>query len=509
MYREFFNRLDASPARMGLFLACLSFLIIVVFSPWTSILTPYFCFDSGVYALIGKAWWMTNLIPYRDLFDHKGPFVYSFYALAAAFGNLKWGLTVLQTLWLSVGLFLGYRVARLYTTPIRAWVVLALFAIVFVLHIGEGGNTEEISLPFSLLSLYIFLKHQRSDFSFPQGKSGAFIDFLIIGACIGVNFMIRPNNAVVSCCCCMILAAYLSVQHRWKHLFYITLTCCLGCIIICLPYMVYFHLHSALEDYWYSNFVYNMKYAASGKGGILGVIRQFVAFPYLLLVPVCIWGNCRWKVCKTWEMVLLAVMAVASFAIACMGKRWDHYLLLCLPAHVCLCSLSLRLLDEWKCRNKRRIQILAILSLMLLSVGSTLATTLGMNLRTSVGYLMLRTCHCVPFPAWNAPQRGYQEATELAHCIPCEERGDFLSWNMFGGEYLYMGTVPCCPYFILQERMVENGGDAEMRDKIANAISKSSPKWLLTAHSVSLPFPMECYELKASTTHYQLYRLKE
>lgn len=506
---KFFNRLDVSHAKLCALLTLVSFFVILIFSPFSSISTPYFAYDIGVYAVIGKAWWVSDLIPYRDFFDHKGPLVYSFFALAAACGHIKWGLTILQTLFLTCTLYAAYRVSRYYTQPLCAWIVLGLMTYVFIAYNGNACNTEEISLPFSFVALVIFLKNLRSDFLFPQGRKKAFWDFLIIGACIGANVMIRPNNAVAVCSCCLIVAAYLAAHRRWQHLFCITLTCCLGCLLVCLPYMAYFYCHSALDDYWYANFIYNMKYAAHGKG-IAGITAQFLRFPFLLLLPVCIWVGSKRSVCGAWEVAWIVLLSIVSFAVTCMGKQYQHYVILSLPAHVCLCSLVLHVSEQRKGRGKCLFQLIALLFLGAITIGSREDRTLGMSLKVSTGYFLMQLQHEVPSWFHTKAHQMYLEAKELAHYIPDAEKTDLLNLNMYGDEYMYMDTLPCCPYFIIQESLIQNGGeDVEMKNKIISAINKSRPKWVLTHPSKSRLFAWEDYELKASTVHYQLYRIKK
>lgn len=509
MNKDFFNRLDISPGKLYALLTVVSFIIILVFSPFSSISTPYFFYDTSVYALIGKAWWGGDFIPYRDFFDHKGPLVYSFFALAAACGHMKWGLTILQTFFMACSLYAAYRVSRYYTKPMYAWVVLGLMVYVFVAYNGCGCNTEEISLPFSFVALVLFLKNLRSDFRFPQGNIKAFWDFLVIGACVGVNLMIRPNNAVAVCCCCLITAAYMVAHQRWRHLFHITVTCCLGCLLVCLPYIAYFYFHSALDDYIYANFIYNMKYAAHGHG-LSGVGAQFLRFPFLLLLPVCVWAFAKRSVIGAWEVAWIVLLAMASFAVTCMGKQYNHYVILSLPAHVCLCSLVFRASERE--RGMRRMKCLLPLVVMfalgVVTVGSQKDRNVGMSLKTSIGYFLLQSQEKVTSGFLLTTHRMYSEAKMLAQYIPNNEKHDVLNLNMFGNEYLYMETLPCCPYFIIQESMILNGG-TEMKNNILNAVNDSKPKWLLTYPSVVRFFPMGNYELKAATTHYHLYRIKE
>lgn len=512
MIKDFFTRCDTKPLLLYSLFAVLAIHILLVFSPWTCISTPYFRFDSSVYAVIGEGCIRAGLVPYRDFFDHKGPFVYSFYALAASCGYIKLGLTLLQTIWLTISLILVYRLSRIYLLPSPSWLIVSIFLVLFISFIGEGANTEEISLPFSLLPLYIIIKNLRENFSFSRGVGICFLEFVAIGFCIGILFMIRVNNAVTPCVCCLVLALYMTFNQRWYHLLAITATCCLGCGIVLATYAAYLYSLDALEDYWYCNVIFNMKYAST-NANFYRIVQHCLRIPYILLIPFCIWQHKNLKIKSWWEIGLLVTLSIFSFACTCMGGLYLHYHFLNIPACIYVGIMTICYLQP-----KRRgvwFNVFLLAGLLLCSAISV-AKGGGIQSLNIVSYPLRERFHPSPNSFVLSTYNSYHEATTLSHLIPEEEKRDFLCYNMFGSEYLYMNALPACRFFILQDFLRTK--DDNLKNLMANEYRKSMPKWVLSRrqghqnkneHDNSSFIPWDKYELFTQTKLYELYRLKK
>ena len=112
----------AFPALLALLCACLALLVATSSSP---LYATNFWTDTNIYFTIGRG--MTRgLMPYRDLFDHKGPLLFILYALGAAISDTSFiGVFALEALSLAaagwvvlikytdIGLFAGLGVCLL------------------------------------------------------------------------------------------------------------------------------------------------------------------------------------------------------------------------------------------------------------------------------------------------------------------------------------------------------------------------------------------------------------
>lgn len=120
--------------------------------------------DNSFWRIIGRGW-TQGFIPYRDLFDNKGPYLMLIYAIAYLINAGKWGIFTLEIINFSFVLELLYRIGRLYTLSCKKLVfAFCFFLLVFIGPIDNGGSSEEWSLCFTLLPLLLYLKEAKSGF---------------------------------------------------------------------------------------------------------------------------------------------------------------------------------------------------------------------------------------------------------------------------------------------------------------------------------------------------------
>lgn len=94
---------------------CLSMLYVLLFSYSTSPLFPYYYGgDSAQFLTIGKAWYLGK-VPYIDLFDHKGPFIFWIDMLGFWLANgQKYGVAFIQCFFLFFSLIAFYKISQLF-----------------------------------------------------------------------------------------------------------------------------------------------------------------------------------------------------------------------------------------------------------------------------------------------------------------------------------------------------------------------------------------------------------
>ena len=146
----------AFPALLALLCATLALLIATSSSP---LYAANFWTDTNIYFTIGRG--MTRgLMPYRDLFDHKGPLLFMLYALGAAISDASFiGVFILEALSLAAAVYAGWRTVSLFgegrltllSMPILAAVVCCCTAFT------QGGSAEEFALPALAAGVYLAL----------------------------------------------------------------------------------------------------------------------------------------------------------------------------------------------------------------------------------------------------------------------------------------------------------------------------------------------------------------
>lgn len=120
--------------------------------------------DANSYFTVGKGL-MNGLLPYRDLYDQKGPYLYLVYGLAWLLSHRTFaGVFLLETVSLTAFLYYSNRIMRLYAgrtaclalTPVLGAVVCTSEAFYW------GGSAEEIFLPLLAMGLYDCLDYMRT-----------------------------------------------------------------------------------------------------------------------------------------------------------------------------------------------------------------------------------------------------------------------------------------------------------------------------------------------------------
>lgn len=237
----------------------LSVLFVLVFSYSTSPFYPfYFGSDSAQFQTIGK-YWAQGMVPYRDLFDHKGPLIFWINMLGYSLFADKSGLIVLQIISLFVTLlFMSLIFVRYCDKKLFIGIFLLLCLGVLTVNFTGGNITEEYCLPFLAMSLYFQLPYfEKEEEQSPWWKA------LIYGLSFGVCFFTRFTNGISVCCGVMVIGILIIKKRRWAELVVNGLSFLAGFSIIAIPFCIYFYQKGLLYEMIYSTFLYNYIYSGN------------------------------------------------------------------------------------------------------------------------------------------------------------------------------------------------------------------------------------------------------
>ncbi len=208
--------------------------------------------DSSIFLYIGEQI-LAGELPYRDIWDHKGPVIYYLNALGLYLaGGSRWGVWALEFLSLFAAAKLGFILMRESFGALPAiWgSALWLFSLSFVL---QGGNyTEEFGLPFQFLAIYAFTMIVR--------REAVFWPSLLLGAASATLLLLRANLIAIPLATVLYLAMRAVAQRRWNLTLPIAYTA-LGGLAVLLAWLAYFAAHHALGDFLECAVNYNMAYS--------------------------------------------------------------------------------------------------------------------------------------------------------------------------------------------------------------------------------------------------------
>lgn len=256
------------------------FVAMLMASPFVFLANP-FCGvpggDSSIFIYVARCLGR-GLIPYRDVFDQKGPLIYFLDAVACSFGGVL-GLWILDVLCLFVLIWMlvlvlreserlfcvgDYRTTVEYGTSI--YMVLA-FGIVFFHVSACGGNMPEMWIAlFAAVSWLLTVKAIRARYM------GVWYCFAV-GCCVACIALLKFNMLAVA-----IPAGMTALACGFRELRTIRrglVNCCwmaLGMLAILAPALGWFASHGALDSLWEVYVKYNALYASvlwDARGGFI------------------------------------------------------------------------------------------------------------------------------------------------------------------------------------------------------------------------------------------------
>ncbi len=305
-------------------LIAISFAFVYIFSYSTSFRYSFFGLDSSVFQTVGK-YWLEGSIPYKDLFDHKGPIVYVINAIGYAIYPRS-GIMVPQIIFLYLSCLFIWRAMELYSSG-KEKIFFMIFAMVYyAAHYQEGNHVTEYSNLFLAVAAYCFLRSLKED-KFPSLYG--FVYGFGFGACL----LIRLSDAAQICCQCFLVAVFLLQTRDFKTLWQNVLNFCAGFVAIILPFVIYFAAQDALYDLLYGTILFNLKYATiyfEKPPTLILIIYFLIQFmPLYVLIGVSLWKLSSNRTNRlAWSGLFVGVMVLTMLVNF---RTFRHYLMIIFP----------------------------------------------------------------------------------------------------------------------------------------------------------------------------------
>ncbi len=308
-----------------------AFLFAFLFSCTTSPLYEHHPFwfhgDSGIFQEMGVCLAQGGT-PYLDLFDHKGAILWFLQALGILISP-RWGIVILQTLFLSVTLILWYKSVHILTQRQIASLLISFLGLFFLMAFCQRGNLcEEWSLPFISLPIFLYILRWEKESSFKH------IDCFVIALCVGVLAMIRLNNTAPIIgfvlwhfICCIKAKDY---RRLWTD---IALMC--GGIALIIIICAIFYLLKAgwngVYEMFYGTFFFNFIYIKKNNELPFSTLIQHYIPSICFIIITIIYIICQRRSLNI-AVPLLISYSLTLFAIGFLG--FIHYMILFIPLFI-------------------------------------------------------------------------------------------------------------------------------------------------------------------------------
>ena len=227
-----------------------------------------------------------GLVPYRDLYEQKGPLLYFVYALAALISDRSFtGVWIIECIMASLFAIFSWKTAKLFVEPSKHAIFLMplLLAFTYTTRLFNfGGNAEELCFPLLTIALYIGLKSIVKGNELPENRE-AVICGLITASLFWVKYTFI-GFMIAFCIYILILSIKLKdIKKLWSLVW--RFAC--GFLIPTVPILIYFianrSLNSLWEAYFYNNiFLYHSVTVSSGPSSI-PVFKNFYIPVYCML----------------------------------------------------------------------------------------------------------------------------------------------------------------------------------------------------------------------------------
>ena len=263
-------------------------------------------------------------MPYRDLFEQKGPLVYLVFSILCLFSNAYRAVFFLEVICFSLFLFFVYKIIIKFISSKFSMLSLILVAFLVLtspyFYVG-GGAVEEYCLPIFAYMLLCFLEfvHDRKDFNFLRS--------LVWGVLIGVLLLSKFTLLFFPLIIFVYMAIYYLKEKKISCLINMIRCFVLGLLIVVLPVSLFFLGKGAfsylLEVYFYDN-IFRYKTNTSIFYNFKNIALKGAAPFIFMIIGTCFYQNkfkhenYKYAYLILFVSSLLFILITGNFAYYCL-----------------------------------------------------------------------------------------------------------------------------------------------------------------------------------------------
>ena len=330
-----------NPAVLLIFLAILVFLFLMPFfhAPFER--------DQGTYATIARGW-MKGALPYRDLWDNKGPLLFLWYVASFVLlgenivaprimAAVAAGLTV-PFVWASARRMFGRREATLAAI---------MFTLSFAdIYLQATANSE----------IFMLLPMTAGFWSFVMGTQKNRGWWFFLSGILTSLAVFTRQSAILTFAGYYAWLAMICLRQRENRsrtlMAFAALTS--GGLLGAVPFGIYFAIHGALRDLWNAMYGFNVHWVAEQSFALKFVPPLFIepgplvgGLIFWIMAAVGFWKLWRRKDIAAWLVIFF--LAASEVAAQVMGKGSAHYPIQLLPGAAIAAAFGFpALLEYWK-----------------------------------------------------------------------------------------------------------------------------------------------------------------
>jgi len=333
--------------KMLMYLAVLIYVFVSMFPQSPKYRFPNL--DSSTYLYVGKGL-LQGKMPYKDIWDNKGPVLYFINAIGLSIDLGDWGVWLVQVLFVIASCVLLIKLIQPQSGYLAALVIVILFLRTFTLRLKGGNFTEEYAACFYLLGIFLFWQYLQTE---NDRKQSLFL--FLIGIVTACSFLTRPNliSPFLAIAVTIVIEGLASkkLSSAIKGILKIGGGFILVFGFICL----FFVFRHALYDFLDAVFLYNFSYSdTSGQALSKSILLVFNLYPAVMhfacigcLVILMCFALRKNDIQNNSKTFLISTILGFSFELLIYnmsGRNYDHYTFALLALAYLLIGLSFGLM---------------------------------------------------------------------------------------------------------------------------------------------------------------------
>ncbi len=294
--------------------------------------------DSSVFVAMARAM-LKGKIAYKDVFDHKGLYLYFLNCLAVMMtGKSLLGLFVIECVFMTVCARIIYTMLSENMSSIQAFIGMQIFMMLAIQgSVLEGGNlTEEYALMFQVLAIYLVFRD--------KGRHSSKL-MMMQGVLAALTLCLRPNMIMMWGGIAIVSGIDMLMRREFKKLVMNIVAGFAGLVIALIPAVIYAAVNDSVNDTLFGMFTYNFVYTNIGAGVGLILRRtvrvmlrmdKFLTICLILSMMIMhVKGLRDLRSAYYWAMLLFSAVSVGLS-----GRTYGHYYEYLVPFCIPLCAVS-------------------------------------------------------------------------------------------------------------------------------------------------------------------------
>ncbi|HAB67100.1 MAG TPA: hypothetical protein DCE23_07010 [Firmicutes bacterium] len=343
--------------------------------------------DANAFFTVGKGM-MNNVLPYKDIFEQKGPLLYVVYGIGYLLSHKTFhGVFIIEIILFTIFLYYIHKLISLFLDRKVSFIILPILACLLTTSTGfvHGGSCEELCLPLFACSLYYYTKHFKE-------KELSYKELFINGILAGCILLTKYTLLGFWFAFMMFIFFDLVIKKKYKQSILSCIYFLLGMVSPIVIFLIYFLITNSLKEFIECYFTINISAynetvsiterlytiftngLASIKNNGYPIFLLFISIPILIFFL---------KIPKYYKISLLAVIIISMIGIFWGLKFYRYYVF---PLHIfiilsiiAICFILRRFID-CLINNKFSLVIYSLIFII-----SLVCTYFNANYREMIG----------------------------------------------------------------------------------------------------------------------------